>query len=364
VAIVRLALTHAYSWPEVRRGAERILRDLSRSLAARGHEVTVVTAGTSAGRRVEDGVTVVRMRRFFDADPYHERDFAARLLPRLVGGRFDAVHSFGPRDAEASIRAARVHRRRRTVYTNLGLPFRWAWDPRPDGDAHQRVVKEIDVYGCMSRFALDALAEDYGRTGALTPGGVNTRQFTPAASRTPTPTILFSGALGETRKGAAILLQALALVVRDDPTVRLRLSGPGDGDALLAAAPPAVRNHVDVLPLGGPDEQPDRYGTAWVTALPSRNDSFGMVLVESLACGTPIVASTHAALPELVEPGVTGALCEPDDPVSLAGALKCAIELARRPGTAAACRAAAMPFDWDTAVAPAMEALYAGPDAG
>jgi phosphatidylinositol alpha-mannosyltransferase len=298
------------------------------------------------------------LRRRFTSDDRHERDFAARLLPRLAATRFDVVHSFGPRDAEASIRAARVHRGRRTVYTNLGLPFRWAWDPRPDGGAHQRVVRDIDVYGCMSRYALDALRHDYGRAGQLTPGGVDLRQFKPAAVRAETPTILFSGAIAEKRKGAATLLEALALLIKEDRAVRLWLSGPGDAVALLEGAPSIARDHVEVLALGGPDDQAERYGAAWVTALPSQNDSFGMVLVESLACGTPIVASTHAALPELVDAGVTGALCEPEDPVSLAGALGEALDLARLPSTAAACRAAAQPFDWAGSVAPAIERLY------
>jgi len=97
-----------------------------------------------------------------------------------------------------------------------------------------------------------------------------------------------------------------------------------------------------------------------VTALPSKNYSFGMVLVESLACGTPVVASTHSALPELVEPGVTGALCEPDDPASLAAALLDGLDLGARPATVAACRAVAARYDWATSVAPMLERIYAG----
>jgi glycosyltransferase involved in cell wall biosynthesis len=73
-----------------------------------------------------------------------------------------------------------------------------------------------------------------------------------------------------------------------------------------------------------------------------------------------VVASTHSALPELVEPGVTGALCDPDDPSSVAAAVLEAIDLSRRPGTAEACRASAARYDWDGAVAPAFERIYAG----
>jgi glycosyltransferase involved in cell wall biosynthesis len=269
------------------------------------------------------------------------------------------VHSFGPPDALASIRASKL-RSHRTVYTNLGLPFHWAWDDRHDGRAHARVVEEIDVYGCMSQFALDALQHDYGREGALTPGGVDTVQFHPAARRAERPTVLFSGALYEERKGLASLLTAMDLLLPDLPELRLWVSGPGDPARLLATAPDRVRRSIDVLPIGDPNGLAERYGEAWVTALPSKHDSFGMVLIESLACGTPIVPSTHSALPELVRPGVTGALCAPDDPHSLAGALRQALELARNGDAVAACRDSVAQYDWRTGIAPLLERLYAG----
>jgi D-inositol-3-phosphate glycosyltransferase len=113
-----------------------------------------------------------------------------------------------------------------------------------------------------------------------------------------------------------------------------------------------------LLGLGEPDRQPERYGAAWVTCLPSRDDSFGMALVESLACGTPLVTTTDGAPQELVQVGVTGELCEVRDPEDLARACVRALELARRPGTASACRASAEPFDWDTGLAPLCERLY------
>jgi glycosyltransferase involved in cell wall biosynthesis len=83
-----------------------------------------------------------------------------------------------------------------------------------------------------------------------------------------------------------------------------------------------------------------------------------MALVESLACGTPIVATTDGAPKELVDPGVTGELSAPRDPQSLAEACLRGFELARRRATVAACRAAAEPFDWDRGIAPLCERLY------
>ena len=146
---MRIAITHPYSWPEVRRGAERIIVETSRSLAARGHTVTVFSAGAASSRTEEQGVTTVRYRRRFD-DPFrHERWFGWRVLPALLSGGFDVVHSMMPADAVAAIRTSR-RSRHRTVYQELGNPIRSKVEGRRDRSLRERVIRSIDVYGCMS----------------------------------------------------------------------------------------------------------------------------------------------------------------------------------------------------------------------
>src|SRR5262249_18315216 len=144
----------------------------------------------------------------------HEADFGRRVLPHLVRGRYDAVHSMGRRDALASIRAARLHPRRRTVITDLGLPSRAFWATHgKEAGVVERVVHGIDVYSCMSQWALDFLARDYGRTdGVVVPGGVALDGFAPATERAARPTLLLSGAYLDRRKGLATVLEALPLL--------------------------------------------------------------------------------------------------------------------------------------------------------
>lgn len=361
-AAVKVAITHPYSWPEVRRGAERIIVETARAMASRGHEVTVFTAGSISGRTREDGVTTVRLRRLF-AGPYrHERWFAMCLHPYLATGRFDAVHSMMPWDALAAIRTRRIGGHR-AVYEELGLPSAHHWIGSRDRSARERICRNVDVYGCMSRFALRCYEDEWHRRGALIPGGVRLDEFRPARERERRPTLLFSGALDVERKGVGVLLEALALVARRSPDVRLWLSGPGDAGPLLTAAPPEARSRTAVLPIGEPNEQAGRYGSAWATVLPSTFESFGMVLIESLACGTPIVVADHSAPPELVSPG-TGTICEPNNPSSLATSILAALELALDPETVCRCRHAASPYDWDAGLAPRLEALYQGADPG
>ena len=86
------------------------------------------------------------------------------------------------------------------------------------------------------------------------------------------------------------------------------------------------------------------YRRAWVSALPSVGDSFGLVLAEALACGTPVVGSRHGALPELVDRPEIGRLFSSDDPHAVAEALLEGLELAEDPATPAACRARAQDF--------------------
>lgn len=364
---MRIALTHAFCWPEVRRGAERFVPALGAALVRRGHHVVHYSAAWDHGREVEGGVDTVRLRRWFKDDYLHEADFARRLLPRLAAAHFDAVHSLGRHDALASIRAARIRRDgRRTVFTDLGFPDRayWASQGRRQARAMAKAVSRIDVYSAMSRTAVSELKRNYGRgDGVVVPGGVDLGRFRPALAREERPTILYSGVIPEPRKGVSVLLEAIPLIAASKPDVQLWLSGPGDPEPLLAAVPGA-RPRVHALGLGDPNGQHERYGRAWITCLPSTHDSFGMALIESLACGTPLVTTTHGAPKELVSPGITGELCEPGDPASLARACLRALELAHKPQTASACRATAEAFDWDKALAPLCERLYLGESAG
>lgn len=353
---MRVAITHPYSWPSVRRGAERIIMETARALAGRSHEVTIFTSGAGPRRERRDGYRVVRFRRIFDDPHRHERWFGWRVAPALAARRFDVVHSVMPHDCLAAIRTQRL-RGHRTVYDEMGIPELSHWGRRPDKWARELVVEHVDVYGCMSQFALDSLAREFGRSGVLIPGGVRLSEFQPADRREQRPTILFSGKLDETRKGVHILLEALAILRQSMPDAQVWLSGPGDVTPILQAAPGAAREATVVLPLGTPDEQAERYARAWVTTLPSVNESFGMVLLESLACGTPIVVTDHAAPQELVRPGA-GVVCAARDPESLAEALREGVEQARDPKTAERCRSVAAAYDWDEGLAPQLERLY------
>ena len=181
-------------------------------------------------------------------------------------------------------------------------------------------------------------------------------RFSPGA-RHGAPALLFSGALTEPRKRVPLLLEAAALLRRDIPDLEVWLSGPGDPSDLVRSAPKLAQEAVVTLGLGGPADLASQYASAWVTVLPSQNEAFGLALLESLACGTPIVTVDDAGGPaDLVNPDV-GAIGAPDAE-SLADACRSALELSQTAGIGEVCRAAAEPFDWYTGIAPRMEEAY------
>jgi len=355
---MRIAYTHVHSWPDVRRGGERYLHELASAMARRGHDVTIwTTSRSSPGTTVEEGVTVVRLRRRATDDARVEQRFGARLLPHLLRHRYDVVHSLLPSDAAAGLVARRLRRTTRCVYTNLGIPDRALWAARPDRRLHEFVVRHVDDYGCLSEAAADALRRTFGRDPVLTPGGVRLDRFPLSTSRAEDPTLFFSGTFDDPMKNVPLLLGAVAALAERRPEVRLVMSGPGNASAHLQGAPDAARTRTEVLPLTTPDLAA-AYGRAWVTVLPSKWESFALALIESLACGTPVVAARHGAAPERVADG-TGYLCEPDSLESLVDACDRALDLVADPSTAPRCRNAAAPYDWDT-LAPHYEQIYRG----
>ncbi len=359
---LRIALTHVYAWPEVRRGGERYLHELAAALTEAGHHVIVFSSAPAPGRGRVLGVEVRYLRRrsghrmaFLFRDQGDEVAFAARALAHLGSRRLDVWHALGTADAAAAS-AVGMLRRTRSVYTDLGIPDRPYREQRSDWRLHRFVTRHVDGYVCLSRAAGEQLRLHYGRDPAVIGGGVDLRRFQPAPERHPTPALLFTSAVTEPRKNAPLLLEAVALLRKRHPQLELWLAGPGEPAPLLDAAPAAGRNATVQYGAATLEELASLYGRAWVTVLPSQNEAFGLVALESLASGTPVVTLVGGAPAELISPdiGVTSA----PTPEALAEACERALDLARDPAIQGTCRAAAEPHDWRLGIVPRMEAIY------
>lgn len=368
---MRVALTSVHSWPDVRRGGERYAHELAAALVRAGHEVELLSTGAHPGRTREQAVSVRRLPvrrlpgRWYN-DPWTDLavegafggQAAAHLLPRAVAGRVDVWHATSTADGAAAALAGRLRPRLATVFTDHGFPARRSRDARPDRRLHRLVARDIGAYVCVSRAAGAYLADDFGRAAEVVPPGVCLAAHETAA-RHPAPVLLYAGSLTEPRKEVALLLAAAALLRADHEDLEVWLAGQGDGRALLAAAPAAARAAVTRCGELPDAELRAAYARAWVTVLPSTAESFGMTVVESLASGTPAVVRVDGGGPaEIVDDEALGRRCG-GTPEELARACAETLELARRPGTAAACRDRARAYDWDAAVVPALEQVYA-----
>lgn len=129
-------------------------------------------------------------------------------------------------------------------------------------------------------------------------------------------TFLFSGATIH-RKGFDLLLEAFDRVRAGNPSARLRLIGPrGDSAHLLD------RREGKGIDLLGPMPQPElaaELRRADLLVLPSRNDSYGMVVAEALASGTPVLVSEMVGAKDLVTEGQTGWIVPVGDAATLTG---------------------------------------------
>lgn len=193
-----------------------------------------------------------------------------------------------------------------------------------------RNARRADRVVVCSAHSARAAVESYGldpRRVVVVPEGLDEerRRVLSArrAARPPGHTVL-SVARQYRRKNTVALLRALPRVARAVPGVRLRVVG--GGPELPRLRREARRLGVDgrVVFTGAvvSDEEVWReYGRADCFCLPSRQESFGLVFLEAMAAGLPVVAPDRAAVPEVVGRDGTALLVDPDDPDAVADAL-------------------------------------------
>jgi glycosyltransferase involved in cell wall biosynthesis len=349
---MRVALVHPTYWPEVRRGAERILNGLARWLAAEGHEVTLLATHRAAGTEaVEDGVRVVRSWRPPDrllARRAYE-DFLATVPIQargLLRGDYDVAHAFHPVSAWAALEA---HRRGGppVVFTTTGITTRpYLVARRYRMEMNLRVAAGAAACSVFSAAAAEPFRRYLLRDPEVIPPGVDCSLFAVDVPPDPVPTIAYAGSLSDPRKRLPLLLDAFAELRRRRPEVRLRLAGKREPWLELD-----LPDGAELLPGDPTAAVPELLAAAHVAVLPSVEEGFGVALVEALAAGTPVVAARSGAAPEIVTDAV-GRLFEPDDRDSLVSALEAALDL----DVSAACREYARRWDW-TAIGPRYEEL-------
>ncbi len=270
--------------------------------------------------------------------PQHRLEIASRTriaadlravsdAARQLRGRTDLVHAHGLRAALIGVPSAKL----------AGVPSLFtAHNLLPPTSRLQRVLlrhigRATNAIIAVSQAVADTLT-DAGVPAAnihVIPNGIPTTQyrsrdfiadnmldFVPEGA----VVVLAIGRLSP-EKGFDVLLDAFPYVLANISSACLLLAGDGpEADSLRTQAQnsPAVSHIqflgrvVDVVPL---------LHRAQVVAIPSRQEGQGLVALEAMAAGLPVVASRVGGLKETVVDGVTGLLVPPDDPRALASAL-------------------------------------------
>lgn len=178
------------------------------------------------------------------------------------------------------------------------------------------VAAYVSVSGSSSRATEAALALPPGSVRTIHNGVPFPTQLADAPAADAEPVI---GAVSRlsAEKGLDVLVEAFALVGRG----RLVLVGDGEDRARLEAL---VAAHEMTARVSFPGWLAGPWTAQWafdVLVVPSRSEGFGLVAVEAMLAGVPIIATEVGGLPEVVQAGQTGLLVAPDDALALAAAI-------------------------------------------
>ena len=267
---------------------------------------------------------------------------ATRLSPRLgMSGQADA----GDGHATPGARLARLGR---PVVTSL--------------------LRHVDVAIAVSRSASDFATSCGVAPDLIIPNGVELDEFAGVERRFTVedrPIVLFFSRVDE-RKGLDTLIRAMPIVRRRVAGARLIVAGSFalSDDRVVAYRDMAARLSIDAQFMATPTdaEKRDLFARATVLCAPALGqESFGIILVEALAAGLPIVASDLAAFRDVLDGGRLGLLVPPADEAALADALVQALvnpELRRRLSTDG--NAYVVRFSWDVVADQTLAAYETG----
>ncbi len=360
---MRIALVSPYSWT-YQGGVNRHVEALAEQFLARGDHVRVLAPWDppdGLSHRLHRSSPEVRTQPDYLVPLGRTVGFGAngavsnlsgfpagvaRMRRELRSGRYDVVHVHEPPapliswDA-STFRGAPV----------VGTFHAYSTKPFPNHVASllgaRRIFNQLAARIAVSQAAAWTGRRWFGGEYVIVPNGVDVE----AAPQGPKPAadhmrVLYVGR-AEERKGLPILLSAFEALIEHVPT-RLTVVGADPEEVHRLIADPEVAERIDVLGKVSHGVLWRALGEADVLAAPSlAGESFGMVLIEAMAAGTPVVASRIAGYSDVVNDGVDGVLVPPADPQALAEELQSLWhEPERRTAMGAAGRISAQRYAW------------------
>lgn len=376
----KVALLYDVIYPWSIGGGEKIIWELARRLARRGHDVSILSSKMWSGERelTREGVRCVgicpwlsRSNNLGNRSILQPLLFAWSALVHLSRHRYDVVISnafpylpcFAARLA-AGINPAPLaitwyeargrHGWRQYAGNLLGecAALLERWTARLS--RHNSTISDFTAKRMIS---LLGMSPD---NVVVIPCGVDVAEFAPRSLIRPEQSLLYVGRMVR-HKRIDLLIEAFSRVAREFPDLKLKLVGPGaereNLQQLATARGVADRVvFIDTL-VGEPLQEEYRRSTAFV--LPSEIEGFGMVLIEAMAAGIPVIArrSRHSAAASVITDGVNGLVF-----TELEDLVQAIRRLCRDPDLRAHLVAGgaetARRYDWDSTIVPQFESWF------
>ncbi len=364
---MRIGLVCPYHW-DVPGGVQYHVRDLAETLRGLGHHVQILTPAEREESLQDDRITFAGRA---VPVPYNGSmaswQFgpvsATRVRRWLKNGRFDVVHVHEPASPSVSLLVCMIAKGP-IVATFHAASTRSKWLAAV-GPWTQPWLEKITGRIAVSDFARRLQVEHLGGDAVIIPNGVHVRPFAegptlPGHTRgVDGPTIGFLGRYDEPRKGLPVLLDAMRRVVRTRPGAQLLVAGRGDAAELGRLVGEDLRPHVALLGELSEADKAAFLRSVDVYCAPNLlGESFGIILIEALAAGAPIVASDLDSFASVLEGGTAGILVPRGNPAALARALGDLLaDPERRAQLSARGARVAAAYDWEV-VARRILAVY------
>ncbi|GLW18284.1 GDP-mannose-dependent alpha-(1-2)-phosphatidylinositol mannosyltransferase [Streptomyces sp. NBRC 13847] len=321
---MKIGIVCPYAW-DVPGGVQFHIRDLAEHLIRLGHEVSVLAPAdddtplppyvVSAGRAVPVPYNGSVARLNFGLLS------AARVRRWLQHGAFDVIHIHEP------------------ASPSLGLLTCWAAQGPIVATFHtsnprsramiaaypilQPALEKIRARIAVSEYARRTLVEHLGGDAVVIPNGVDVGFFASAEPKAEWQgrTIGFIGRIDEPRKGLPVLMKALPAILAEVPDARLLVAGRGDEEEAVAALPAEMRSRVEFLGMVSDEDKARLLRSVDLYVAPNTGgESFGIILVEAMSAGAPVLASDLDAFAQVLDQGEAGELFTNEDAAALAAA--------------------------------------------
>ena len=314
-------------------GVSEHVHHLAESLRDLGQDVRILTTSFPGFGDCQPPVPVTRfgrallipMNRSYATLPVGLR-MSGQVKRYLADGRFDIVHCHGMFWPEISYWAIR-----HSTSVNLVSFLTAGFQIHTTGSKLFRSLFRAQLAKIHGRIAISNRAREAAEPYVpgefkIIPCGVDLNRFRPVPQseiQNPKSRILFLGRL-DARKGIEVLLKAFPGVLRSMPDTRLVVAGRGPMEpaAHRLADELGIASQVDFLGAAHQDDLPRLYAGCDVYCAPGLGgETLGIVLLEAMASGVPVVASRIPGYDETIQHDVNGILVPPSRPEELAAAL-------------------------------------------